>query len=368
MITYINKSNPHCRIYSLDALRAFTLIGILFIHASQLFNYNNLHNDTSFMGIEHNTVYLFINKYLTERFRIIFSILFGISFYLLSNNSNYPKSKFIWRCIILTIIGIANKVFYTTDILFLYGICGIFMLPFLKLKMNNLLCFALFLWSIKFFFVYNNINIIESRDYTVRYLIQQDFMNVIQYPITYAMLDYIVIIFPFSICDTLAYFFFGYFIAYRRLIYRFDCFKICNIYGISLIAITIIIGVLLYSTHEYIIRKIFYLLTAISYSYIFICIYNYTKKYHTQITTLERMGKLGLTNYTFMNLSGVLFVSSFVFPYQLTYNHILIFALITSFFLLLFSNVWLKYYTNGPLESIWRKLTNACYYIYKQIL
>ena len=349
------------RIHSLDALRAFTLIGILFIHTSQLFNYNNPHNDILFTNIDHNAIYLFIDKYLTDRFRIIFSILFGVSFYLLSNNSYYPKKKFVWRCMILILIGIINKTFYTTDILLLYGVCGIMMLPFLKLKINKILCLAIFLWSIKIISYHYNIQILENRDYGIRYLMQQNFITVIQYPINYAIFDYITIIFPFGITDTLSYFFIGYIIADYGIIYKLDYLKIYNRYGIILIIATIIVSIFFHFTYDPFIKNIFYLLSAISYSYIFICLYNHAKEYFIKISTLEQMGRLGLTNYTCIDLFGVLFVSSFVFKYNLTFCYIFCFSLIILVFLLIFSNIWLSYHKNGPMESAWRKLTNICF-------
>ena len=348
------------RIRSIDALRAFTLIGILFIHTSQLFNYNNSHNDILFTNIDHNVIYLFIDKFLTYRFRIIFSLLFGVSFYLLSNN-HYPKKKFMWRCMILTLIGIINKTFYTTDILFLYGICGIMMLPFLKLKINKILYLAIFLWSIKFIFYYYNIQICESRDFCVRYLIQQNFINVIQYPINYAIFDYITIIFPFGITDTLSYFFIGYIIADYGIIHKLDCLRISNGYGIILIITTIIASVFFHFTYDPFIKNVFHLLSAISYSYIFICLYNHVKEYFIKISILEQMGRLGLTNYTCIDLFGVLFVSSFVFKYELTFCYIFCFSLAVLVFLIIFSNIWLNYHKNGPIESAWRKLTNICF-------
>lgn len=356
-----NNIHSHNRIHSLDALRAFTLIGILFVHTSQLFNYNNLHNDIAFTNIDQNAIYLFIEKYLTSRFRIIFSFLFGISFYLLTNNSYYTRKKFVWRCIILTLIGIVNKLFFTTDILFMYGICGIMMLPFLKLKINKILCIALFIWGIKFVFYYNNIQIIDHRDFGVRYLIHENFINVIQYPINYAITDYMTNILPFSVTDTLSYFLIGYVLAYYGVIYKLDNLKIYNKYGIVLIITTIIFGGLFHIVYDTFIRNTLYVLMAISYSYIFVCFYNYTKKHFIHIKVLEQMGKCGLTNYTIMDFLGVLFISSYVFKYKLTFNYIICVSFVLTIFLLLSSNLWLKYHKNGPLESLWRKMTNMCF-------
>lgn len=358
---------PQNRIQSIDALRAFTLIGILFIHASQLFNYYNSYNDVSFTGVEHNAIFMFIDKCLTSRFRIIFSILFGISFYLLSNNSYYTKEKFAWRCMILIVIGIINKIFYTTDILFMYGICGIMMLPFLKLKRKNLFCVAIFLWSIRYFFYYSNIQFIELRDYGIRYLIQDNILNVIRYPLYSAIFDYITIIFPWGICETLSYFLIGYLIAQTRLIYQFDDFKIGNKCGMILILITIIFGGIFHFTYDIFTKSIFYLLSAVTYSYMFVCIYNCIKSFFSKISVLEKMGRLGLTNYTLMDLLGVLFVSTFVYKYQLTFNDVLLFSFTISGFLLILSNIWLKYNKNGPLETVWRKLTNLCYQSWSQL-
>lgn len=354
----LNKPSSN-RIHSLDAIRAFTLVGILLIHTSQLFNYNNSHNNISFMGIEHNSSYIFIAKFLTDRFRLIFSLLFGVSFYLLLKNPQYPKTKFIWRCVVLIFIGIANKIFYTTDILMLYGVCGIIMVPISALRTKYILSIALLLKSWGYFI--NILDVLEIRDYTIRYIEGGNVVDIMTYPLSSAIFDYFTMIFPFGISDTLAWFLLGYSIARSGFIYKFDEITFHHYKGEYFVAIIMILGVLYHSTYIPIIRECFYSFSAIVYIFLYVCVYNYTRRYLKKIIVLEKMGRLGLTNYTIMNILGVVFVTSFVFRYQFTFNQVLCFSLIMIVFLLIFSNIWLRYHKNGPLETVWRALTDLCF-------
>ena len=106
------------RITSIDALRAFTLLGILLVHATNGF------------GLSYNgcfsTLDVLLNKgvklFLVGKCNSIFAILFGVSFYLILRNPNNSSSKFVWRCVLLVFIGLINKAFYSFDALMWYGI------------------------------------------------------------------------------------------------------------------------------------------------------------------------------------------------------------------------------------------------------
>ena len=127
------------RITSLDALRAFALWGILITHTTQLFNFNNSYNDISFFSSDSITLFKYLLFLFSGRFKIIFSILFGVSFYLLLKNPQYSNIKFLWRLTLLMGFGLLNKLFYTTEILFWYGLCGVILLLFRGMTIKRLL-------------------------------------------------------------------------------------------------------------------------------------------------------------------------------------------------------------------------------------
>lgn len=114
------------RINSIDALRGATLLGILLVHVNGGFGYQF---DTASFSLYEKGLRGVIYILLSNRCAPIFSMLFGVSFYLILRNPSYNSSKFLWRCILLICIGLFNKLFYTYDALMWYGLWGIMLLP-----------------------------------------------------------------------------------------------------------------------------------------------------------------------------------------------------------------------------------------------
>ena len=160
------------RIDSIDALRAFALLGILLVHTAQLYNFNNPLNDFSYFSSIGVSIQNFVYQYGSGRFVILFSILFGLSFYLILRNPNYSQKKFLWRCIILICFGLVNKLFYTSDILVWYGLNGIILsfLPVRKVSASALLTLALFFYVSKFYLNFDlEYFILSDEQYSMRY-------------------------------------------------------------------------------------------------------------------------------------------------------------------------------------------------------
>lgn len=135
------------RITSIDALRAFTLLGILIVHATNGFGLPYEKVLTSFLDI----YCLLLNEFfLSSKCNTIFAILFGVSFYLILKNPKNSNAKFVWRCFLLALIGLFNKLFYTYDALMWYGICGMVLVLFRNFKPKYIIicCIGLLLISI----------------------------------------------------------------------------------------------------------------------------------------------------------------------------------------------------------------------------
>ena len=138
------------RIVSIDALRGAVLFGILLVHMSAFFCFS-LPNDFFLSNIDsflREAIFLF----LEGKCRIIFSILFGISFYLILKNPNYTAKKFVWRCVLLLILGLFMKVFYTSNVLMWYGLMGIILVCFRNMKASYLLLLSFIILFLLSFF------------------------------------------------------------------------------------------------------------------------------------------------------------------------------------------------------------------------
>lgn len=125
------------RIHSVDALRGFALAGIVITHVLEQYMaafpteemqavliagpVDSIVDGFSFWGIR-------------GKFFALFSLLFGLSFFIQMDNAeksgvNY-KTRYLWRLLILLGIGVFHNFFYSGDILVVYVLFGFLLIPF----------------------------------------------------------------------------------------------------------------------------------------------------------------------------------------------------------------------------------------------
>lgn len=352
---------PHKRIESIDALRAFALLGILVVHTSQLYNFNNEHNDFSYFTPYGFKLIDFIEHFLQNRFVILFSILFGTSFYLILKNPAYSKKKFCWRCILLIVFGLINKLFYTTDILVWYGINGILLstIPVRKLSAKSIFILAIIFYIFSFqrlFYIGDLVSPIYD-DYSQRYLTSAGINGIISYPYIEVLKEDIRLFGSLG-SITLSYFLFGFFLGKSNVIEKID-----QLSGIKTVIGFFVLYILVFLVYRYFdyhpnVKKIYNLIGAIFYAVIFIYTYN---RYHNLLSFMSKYGKLGLTHYSVQNVFLTIIIAIILVQTTWSFEFILIIALLFYCLQTLFSIQWLKYYKYGPLEYIWRIFTNLKY-------
>ncbi|MEO0573551.1 MAG: DUF418 domain-containing protein [Bacteroidota bacterium] len=156
MTQKIQATKSFKRIEIIDALRGFALAGIVICHVVE--NYIASATPTAFneavhQGLIDNIIDGVIGIFLRGKFIALFSFLFGLSFFIQMDNANqrggYFGGRFLWRLILLLGIGFVHSLFYRGDILTVYALLGIFLIPFYKvnnkwvLLMASLLFFGL---------------------------------------------------------------------------------------------------------------------------------------------------------------------------------------------------------------------------------
>lgn len=343
------------RIEVIDALRAITLLGILLTHTAQLFCFSNIYNEQLQMYMDNNLLVHYILLLLSGKCRIIFCILFGLSFYFLLKNPNYSNEKYVWRCILLIGFGLLNKLFYTTEILMWYGLCGILIIPFRHIKAKTILYYSLFIYLLFLFFRTVNMDFLSfERDFYVRYNMNSSLIDIISYPIYSSVLDYIDIVYPKGILETVSYFLLGYYIGKSGIILSLNHY-------ITVLTVIVFGGIYAFTTFIYhqsfdlVWYSLKSLAGALSYSITFIFLF---LKFKIRLRGLECYGKMGLTNYTLQNVIGVIISLLIFIPYNYSFGLIL-FCMFTFYTLqLIFSYFWLKYNKYGPMEGLWRNITN----------
>ncbi len=137
----IGPINPTSRITSVDAVRGFSLFGVLLVCM-----YNFGAYSTEWTGlIDHMSFDVMHAVFETKSWRL-FSILFGFGFSLqiLKEETNLTGSLWFYvrRLVILFLIGMIHALFYDGDILMTYAILGLILIPFRRLQQSTLLVLA----------------------------------------------------------------------------------------------------------------------------------------------------------------------------------------------------------------------------------
>jgi uncharacterized protein len=150
MNTATTLSHPNERIAVVDVLRAYALFGIIITHSVTGFLAGQPPS-TDFMlfGPLDRVVSQAEHLLTFGKFYTIFSFLFGLSFAIQLRNAMQKgvgfSGRFTWRLLVLALIGLAHGVFFAGDILIVYAILGLLLIPFRNVKTRTLLIVALIL-------------------------------------------------------------------------------------------------------------------------------------------------------------------------------------------------------------------------------
>lgn len=141
------------RIQIIDALRGFSLAGIVIVHMVE--NYIAAPTpegalDATHTGVLDYVVDGFIGIFLRGKFFALFSFLFGLSFFIQMDSAHQKgldfRWRFLWRLVLLFAIGFIHHLFYRGDILTIYAMLGVFLIPFYKLNYRWILGITILLF------------------------------------------------------------------------------------------------------------------------------------------------------------------------------------------------------------------------------
>jgi uncharacterized protein len=136
------------RIEQIDALRGFALFGIIMTHMFE--GYLASMTPPQFAGFNILLPIDSISKTIIQnlfvgKFYAIFSMLFGLSFYLILDGKKESSSlKFAWRLLLLFVIGYFHHIHYRGDFLTVYAVFGLALIPFRKFPTKLILVLGLF--------------------------------------------------------------------------------------------------------------------------------------------------------------------------------------------------------------------------------
>ena len=137
------------RINVADVLRGIAVAGILVLHCIEHFNFYSFpKTDSALLKFTDTAVWDSLFFMFGGKMYAIFSLLFGFSFFIQFNNQEKKgydfRMRFLWRLFLLLLIGFFNAAFFTGEILVLYALVGIVMIPCSTLSTKVLKYLALF--------------------------------------------------------------------------------------------------------------------------------------------------------------------------------------------------------------------------------
>ena len=136
---YRTTNRPNTRIEVADALRGIAVAGIILFHAREHFNlyWSALDLPRAGFGSWEQPVADMLGFLLSGKMYAIFALLFGLSFFIQSDNQaqrgNDFSLRFAWRMVLLFGIGLVNAAIYNGDVLTDYALFGLLMIPIGKL-------------------------------------------------------------------------------------------------------------------------------------------------------------------------------------------------------------------------------------------
>lgn len=132
-------SLPSGRITVIDALRGFALLGVIITHMLQRFGiFSGVQMDEPNFPVLDEAVQWLFRNVIMGRFINIFAFLFGMSFFIQMDRASKKgidfRGRFLWRLLLLFVIGMIGTCFTYLDILPVYALFGVVLVLLFPLK------------------------------------------------------------------------------------------------------------------------------------------------------------------------------------------------------------------------------------------
>lgn len=380
-------SSPN-RLHVVDALRGFAIVSIMLLHNIEHFDFYYLpENLPDWMvaldkGVWDTLFFLFGGKSYA-----IFALLFGLTYFIQTDNQRKKgkdfRGRFAWRLLLLLGFGIINSTFYMGDILFVYALLGFTLIPVTRLSNKTVFTIALILMAqpveiIKL--IYGIIYTPQLADPASwvyyekipEYLSSESIFTVLKGNIMNGKIAVLLWTWEYGrVFQTISLFMFGM-LAGRYGIFGNSDSNAGFWKKVLLISIIAFIPLFYLKSNimewittvavnrplELIIRSwanMAFMLILVSG---FVLLFK-QKAFHNKLNVLSAYGKMSMSNYILQSILGSFIYYGFglgLYKYTgATYS--LIIGLVLALIQGIFSTWWMKNHKQGPLESIWHKLT-----------
>ncbi len=387
------------RLEVLDALRGFALFGILLANLYSFIGYNTYSPaEIIALPILDRAVLFFIDWFIEGKFYGIFSILFGVGFALQAERFSRTDESFsaFWmrRMIVLCVIGLLHMyLVWNGDILTLYAVMGMVLLLFLNVSNRALLRWVIVLlvmpllmygllyvtqdaafWGsmraisadLQAQWGFADLSLLEMRTSdTPLEVLSVNVLYSIPRPMSYLMTGrYFHVLGLFLIGVLLARHWLPRIrnndIAVPRLAIWFGVIGLVTHFGYAYIKGSIGssfelngMGAMLAIVYN-VGATVFSLAIAMLFLHLWA-----SGRGQFMFRNFALLGRMALTNYIFQNIIAILlfFGYGLALMRKVPFAYLPLFALGIILAQWLFSRAWLGRFKQGPLESVWRKLT-----------
>lgn len=374
---YKTTNLPNTRIQVADALRGIAVAGIILIHSCEHFNlyWSGLSLDRAIIPALEKPVTDFMWWLFAGKMYTIFALLFGLSFYVQSDNQaqrgNDFTGRFTWRMILLCIIGMVNTAFYNGDVLVLYSILGLLM-PWLG-KLPTRWLWAIFAFLViqpfEMFSLLSGIDLhisTESWDKGL-YPVLEDggFIDSLIASLRYGQPVTLAWYFNSGrVTQTLSLFILGMLLGRMRMFY--DEPGNMKKWLIAM-CICLFAAVVLYFFPVGKDGTPLRMMTSLWYNFAHtlamvsatVLLWYSSKGFRRVIGKFSVIGRMSLSNYLLQSILGSMVFYSWGFclyrEVGLVYGLLAGIGIVTVQYI--FSYLWLRHHTHGPVEWVWKKLT-----------
>ncbi|MFE4759223.1 DUF418 domain-containing protein [Bacillus mycoides] len=369
------------RVEFVDAIRGFALFGILLVNIT-LIQFGLFANEkpTYIFGKLDESANWFIQFFGTQNFISLFSFLFGLSIILLQKSIIAKGKKFfptyIRRISILLLLGYIHGTFvWEGDILFAYGIVGIFLMMFINRKPKTLLIWASILLALIMFASYQSEPTSNTFNDVAPYIEKEhkvhetgNYMDHINFRLTENPFDYMGIngVFGLVILSIFALFFMsplfllGMYVGKKGWLFEIDKHipavkKIWLITGIFSFTIKILT---MFVKHPILIM-LQDGLTPVTMTFLYgstITLLFHYKKASRLLTYMANMGKMSVSNYLAQSIiaTTIFYAYGFGLYGKIGYFFGILLTIGIYTIQLFVSTYWLQKYRMGPVEYVWR--------------
>lgn len=383
-------TSPVARIEVVDALRGFAVLAILLVHSLEHFIYP-VYPDTitqpQWLNILDKGILSVTFTLLAGKSYAIFALLFGFTFFVQFNNQQAKGNdfgyRFIWRLALLVLFATVNAAFFPAgDVLLLFSIVGLFLFIVRKWSNKAVLIFAIILLFQPVEWFHYIASLINPK-YTLPDLgVDAMYAEVAEYTKEGNLWKFLIgnvtlgqkasllwAVGAGRFLQTAGLFMIGMLLGRKQLFVESE--KSNRFWITSLIICAIMFAPLYQLKIEAaagapLIKQTIAVILDMwqKFAFTFVLVSSFVLLYRRGIfskftSKLKYYGKMSLTNYIAQSIFGALIYFPFALnlaPYS-GYTVSLFIGIIIFFIQLTFCKWWLKNHKQGPLESLWHKLT-----------